>query len=1100
MQKKCLIPLLWEEKSPHGVFQKTNLIMKSLFYACLIGTASLTYASDSYAQTTVINLNVKDQSVEEVLDQIEKKTDFTFFYNTRHVDLNRRVSVSANETNIFKILDTIFADSDVAYQVVDKKIVLSKKDILSASAIVQQSNIVKGTVADPAGVPVIGANVVIKGTTTGTITDMDGNFSLDVPKGSILVVSYIGYSDYAIKITNQKSLFIALKEDNQALDELVVVGYGTMKKKDLTGSVSSVKDDIIKDLPTNNISQALQGRIPGVQIQQISGEPAGNMQIRIRGANSISGNNDPLWIINGFPGDFSMINSSDIESVEVLKDASATAIYGSRGANGVIIVTTKQAKEGRVNVDYSGSFSIQTVRKKLELMNGTEYANYYNLFWKNTQGKDFFTPEQISNFGEGTDWQDLIFRSAAVHDHSVAINGGNDKTQFSVGTSIYDQQGVIENNKYQRIVLRANLNHKFNDKISISYNSILSRTNRHLTNENSILMSSLSTPPTVGPYLDNGEYRLLNGIYPFSPDYLINPLAYFNEVQNKSVSNKVMANLAVTYKPIPDLSIKISGNVSNNDTRSNNYTGVKYPQSTSSAGLSSSNGLTINSDNIVTYIKTINNVHDISATGAFTYERYTGESLGASGSGFLSDATGPYNLAAATTFGIPSSSYVDHTLLSWLGRFNYTFKDKYLATISFRADGSSRYSKNNKWGYFPSGAFAWRFSEEEFMKNIIFISNAKLRIGWGMTGSTAISPYYTLNMLNSGKVSFEDDLFTFYVPGTRLPGDLKWETTNQTDIGLDLGFIDNRIRITADFYLKNTRDLLNTVQLPASLGYITTVKNVGQVRNKGFEFQIDANVLDGVFKWNVSANLSLNRNKVIKLQDGQDIQGTTYNLNVANDYVNIMREGFPMSVFYGYKVKGLDEKGHYIYQDLNQDGNISEADKSIIGDPNPDFIYGLSSDMKWKDFEFSFFLQGSQGNDIFSFSMIQQNYKTYIGNNMLKEVYYNHWTPENQNAKYPAVDNVISTKMADNFVYNGSYLRLKNVKLAYNIPVKRLGVNWLTNGQVYVSGQNLLTITKYPWWDPEVNSKGGGSSINQGIDHYSYPNTKGFTVGVKLSF
>ena len=1064
---------------------------------------SLSISATVYSQTTKLSLNVQDQSIKEILYLIENKSNFRFIYESGKINLDKKVSIQVEEETVEIVLKQLFKNEGVDYEITDNNLILInpvEKPNKNYQNQFPQKRLISGIVKDERGEPVIGANVVEKGTTNGTVTDLEGKYRLEVLSLAILQVSYIGYNTKEVKVNGKDILNISLAENTEYLDEVVVIGYGTVKKSDLTGSVASIKNDAIMDLPSNNISQALQGRIPGVQIQQNSGEPGANMQIRIRGANSISGSNEPLWIINGFPGDQSMINSSDIESVEVLKDASATAIYGSRGANGVIIVTTKQAKEGRVSVDYEGSFSTQTVRKKLELMNGAEYADYYNTFWKNTHGEDYFTESEIAGFGQGTDWQDLIFRSAAVQDHSLTVNGGTDKTQFAIGASYYDQEGVIKENRYQRIVLRANLNHKFNDKFSVSYNSILSKTNRHLTNENNILLSALSATPTVGPYLENGDYRLLTGVYPFSPDNLINPIAYFNEVANKQINNKVMANVAVAYKPIPDLSIKISGNISNTDGRSNNYTGVKYPNSTGTAGLGSWNNQTVNSDNIVTYNKTINKDHNITATGAFTYERYSGESVNVSGAGFLSDATGPYDIGSATTINTPSSSYTDWTLLSWLGRFNYSYRGKYLATVSFRADGSSRYSENNKWGYFPSGALAWRISEEEFMKDLSFISNAKLRIGYGQTGSTAIDPYYTLNMLSSGKVSFEDALYTYYAPGTRLPSDLKWETTSQTDVGLDLGVMNNRIRVTFDFYLKNTRDLLNTVQLPASVGYTTTVKNVGEVRNKGFEFQLDANILDGVFKWDISANISLNRNKVIKLQDGQYIQGTTYNLNVANDYVNILREGYPMSIFYGYQTDGFDENGHYVYKDNNGDGSITDADKAIIGDPNPDFIYGLSSNMSWKNFEFSFFLQGSQGNDIFGFSMINQNYKTYLGNNALKEVYYNHWTVENPGAQYPAVDNVISTKMADCFVYNGSYLRLKNVKLAYNIPVDRLGINWLTRGQIYISGQNLLTITKYPWWDPEVNSKGGSTSINQGIDYYSYPTTKGFTVGAKLSF
>lgn len=1038
-----------------------------------------------------------------VLTEVEKELQYSIIYKKDEVNERKQITHNFKDASLEEVLSAIL-DNGLTYSVQGKMIVISKKEpsAPSVSNLSQQKQIVvKGIVKDENGDPVVGANVVEKGTTNGTITDIDGRFSLSIPEGAKLSITYIGYLDKDITVgKGQTALNVELKEDTQALDEVVVVGYGSVKKSDLTGSVASVKSSTIMDLPTNNISQALQGRVPGVQIQQNSGAPGANMQVRIRGANSISGNNEPLWIINGFPGDQSMINSSDIESIEVLKDASATAIYGSRGANGVIIVATKQAKEGRVSVDYEGSYSIQTVRKRLDLMNATEYANYYNLFWENTRGEKFFSESDIISFGKGTDWQDLIFRSAPVQDHSLTVNGGNEKTQFAVGTSFYDQDGVIKNNDYQRVVLRANLNHEISKKFTVSYNSILSRTSQSLTDEENILLSALSATPTVKPYKEDGEYRLLNGIYPFSPDNLINPIAYFNEVSKKSVANKVMANVAVTYKPIDGLSIKISGNVSNTDSRSENYTGVKYPNSTGSAGLSSSNSLNLNSDNIVTYIKTINKDHSITATGAFTYEKYIGKSMSAGGSGFLSDAAGAYDLGSASTFSTPSSSYTDWTLLSWLGRFNYSYMGKYLMTFSFRADGSSRYSKNNKWGYFPSGALAWRFSEESFMKNLSFISSGKLRIGYGQTGSTAINPYYTLDMLSSGKVSFEDALYTYYAPGTRLPSDLKWETTSQTDIGLDLGLFNNRLRITADYYLKNTRDLLNTVQLPASLGYTTTVKNVGKIRNKGFEFQVDADIMNSEFKWNASANISFNRNEVVKLYEGQDVQGATYNLVVANDYVNLLREGLPMSVFYGYQTNGFDEKGHFVYRDNNNDGSISEDDKTVIGDPNPDFIYGLTSNMSWKDFELSFFLQGSQGNDIYGFSMITQNYKTYIGYNTLREVYYDHWTPEHTDAKYPAVDNVISTKMSDYFIYNGSYLRLKNIKLAYNIPVQKLGIDWLKRGQIYISGQNLLTLTKYPWWDPEVNSKGGGASLNQGIDYYSYPTTKGFTIGAKLSF
>ena len=1078
--------------------KKVFNIMRITVVLCLL-TTFCTFASVSYSQNAEISLNLKGVTLQEAINAIKEQSDFSFWYRNEEINLSKIISIKAEKQSINKIMPQLLAEQNLVYSINDRHIIIYKKEKIPIST-QQNRKQISGTITDQKGEPLIGVNIIEKGTSNGTVTNMDGDFSLTVSTNAILSISYIGYLPQETTVKDKAVFNLSLIENSKQLDEVVVIGYGTIRKSDLTGSVASIKSDVLRDLPSNNVSQALQGRVPGVQIQQNSGAPGANMQIRIRGANSITGNNEPLWIINGFPGDQNMINSSDIESIEVLKDASATAIYGSRGANGVIIVTTKQAKEGRVSVDYEGSYSQQTVRNKLDLMDASEYAQYYNNYWEKIKGQKYFSQEDITRFGKGTDWQDLIFRSAPVQDHALTVNGGNDKTQFAVGASYYSQDGIIKNNNYQRIVVRANINHEINQKFSISYNSILSRTNENPTDDMNVLLSALSATPTVGPYLDNGKYRLLNGVYPFSPDNLINPIAYFNEVSNKQTANKVMANLAVTYKPVDGLSIKIAGNITNTDNRSDNYTGVEYPNSSGNANIGTNNSFYLNSDNIITYNKTFNKEHTITATGAFTYENYTYKSLSASGSGFLSDATESYDIGSATTVGIPSSSYSDWKMLSYLGRFNYSFKSKYLATISFRSDGSSRYSKGHKWGYFPSGALAWRISEEKFMKNITFISDAKLRFGYGQTGSTAIDPYFTLNMLTSGKEPFDNALYTYYAPGTRLPSDLKWETTSQTDIGLDLSLFNNRLRLTADYYIKNTKDLLNTVQLPASLGYTTTVKNIGKVKNQGFEFQIEANILDGDFKWDMSANISLNRNKVIKLYNSQDIQGSTYNLTVANDYVNILREGMPMSTFYGYQTNGFDENGHFTYKDNNQDGKISEEDKAVIGNPNPDFIYGLTTNLSWKNFDLSLFFQGSQGNDIFSFSMITQNYKTYIGYNMLKEVFYDHWTPENRDAKDPAIDNVISTKMADCFVYNGSYLRLKNIKLAYNIPVNKLGINWLKRGQIYISGQNLLTFTSYPWWDPEVNSKGGGNSVNQGIDYYSYPTNKGFTVGAKLSF
>jgi TonB-linked SusC/RagA family outer membrane protein len=506
------------------------------------------------------------------------------------------------------------------------------------------------------------------------------------------------------------------------------------------------------------------------------------------------------------------------------------------------------------------------------------------------------------------------------------------------------------------------------------------------------------------------------------------------------------------------------------------------------------------SENTISYIKSLDGIHNISALAGFTYQDFTATSLLGSGSVFLSDNFETYNLAAAGTPGIPGSSYSKSTLMSYLGRINYNFKNKYLATVSFRADGSSKFSEGNKWGYFPSTALAWRVSDEEFLRGNSVISNLKLRTSWGVTGSQAIGPYVTLNQLYSGKTVFNDALYNSFAPGGSLPGDLKWETTGQLDFGFDLGLKDNRFMITADYYIKNTKDLLNTVTLPSSMGYTSTIQNVGEVQNKGFELGLGAKLLTGIFKWDMDINLSSNRNKVIKLYNGADILGGFINVVAIQDNINILREGQPIGCFYGYMEDGYDDTGHIKYKDLNPDGKMTPGDKTFIGDPNPDFICGINSNISFKNFELNIFLQGIYGNNLFNVSAVGYAADYGFGLNMLKEVLNNHWSPTNTDAKYPIISNKSTVNVSDRFVEDGSYLRVKNIQLAYNPPVNSLGFKWIKHLQLYVSGQNLLTLTKYNGWDPEVNSMGGASSTILGVDNKVYPMSKTMTIGIRARF
>jgi TonB-dependent starch-binding outer membrane protein SusC len=977
------------------------------------------------------------------------------------------------------------------------------------TVLAQQPTTIRGNVTLPDGGPLPGVTVVVKGTTQGTVTDANGNYTLpNVPGDATLVFSFVGMSTQEVAVGNQTNVDIRMAEETIGLEEVVAVGYGTMKKSDLTGSVVSVGSESVNAFPTTNVLQALTGRAAGVQVLQTTGEPGGAISVRIRGTNSIRGSNEPLYVIDGFPTSGSnptILNNLDIESIEILKDASATAIYGSRGANGVVLITTKGGKAGRTSVHLESNFGIQSIRKKMDMMNAREYAEFYNIVAANDGWGQAFTQEEVDSFGEGFDWQDFVFREAPIQNHNITVNGGNEKTQFSISGSMFDEEGIIENSGYNRYSLRTNISHDINEKFRISSNITLSKINRQNQSSRgggrgtSLISGALYPFPTVTPTNEDGSWRNLKTIYHWSPE-INNPALFMYETNSEVISDKVLANAAFEYKPIPELTFRIMGGIENSDDRSDYYRTNDYIGTSAYASVSTSKFTSLLNENTISYSQTFGK-HRISGLVGFTYQDFLSTSLSGSGTDFLSDVQESYDLSAASVPGIPDSGYSLSVILSGLGRFNYNYDDKYLATVSFRTDGSSKYSEGNKWGYFPSGSLAWRISNEDFLSDSEILSDLKFRAGWGATGSQAIGAYATLNNLYSGKTVFGGEYHSYFAPGTNLPGDLKWESTEQTNLGLDVGFFENRLHFTVDYYSKKTRDLLNTVPLPPSGGFRTTVDNVGVISNKGLEFALNADILSGPVKWLVDANISFNRSKVEKLYKGEDIQGSYINVTLIDDHFNILREGEPFAVFYGYLDDGYDETGRLgKYKDLEPDGIINVNDKTIIGDPNPDFIYGFNSTLSYMNFDFTIFIQGTQGNDIFNLAGLSNTLDVGFGGNMPKEVLYNHWTPENPDAKYPTPSRTNQVRVSDRFIEDGSYLRFRNIQLGYNIPFSKLGIAGIKNVQVYVGGKNLITITNYSRWDPEVNSLGGSSSINQGIDYHTYPVNKSVNFGIRADF
>lgn len=946
--------------------------------------------------------------------------------------------------------------------------------------------------------PLPGAAVLVKGTTNGQAVDNNGVCTISsVPDKAVLVISCLGYDDAEVIWNGKSDITVRMKSSSQLLDETIVVGYGTQRKKDLSGAIAQVKGDVINEYSTLSVANALQGRVAGVEISQLNGQPGAGMQVRIRGANSIKGSNDPLWIIDGFPGDINMINTSDIESVEILKDASATAIYGSRGANGVVIVTTKRAKQGDLHVEYNGSAGVQTLTKTLEMLSGDEYMHYLNDKAAIQGNPAVFTPEQIAANQWSTNWQDEITRPALLTDHSVSVSGGNDKMQSIVGASWFRQDGIVKRSGYQRASINAKLNYNISKYVSTNANIIYSYTVHDQMNSQgggtSAIVSSFKTSPLATPHYDDGTWN----DFVSQPAGGLNPVAYLYEVSNRWRSNRIVANAGITIRPVSGLSIQLTGNVRNGLSRKDYFKTKKYPNSVGEASISFGDTMDLSGNGIITYDKSFGK-HNLNVMGGVTYEQdITKSTSTGTARGFLSDVVESFDLDAADTKGLPTSGYSDWKLLSFLGRLNYNYDNRYLLTVNFRADGSSRYSRGNKWGYFPSAAFAWRASQEDFLRNVDWLSELKFRVGYGVTGSTAISPYSTQNTLESVNVVFDKQTTVGYAPKDTYLGDLRWETTAQLNTGFDLSVFHDRLRITADYYHKRTYDLLNDVEMPRSSGYTTALRNIGSIRNSGVELQADARLIDRSVKWDLGVNFSLNRSKILKLADGKDIFGSKISNTIISDQLNVMREGERMYLFYGYVEDGYDDKGQLTYKDLDEDGSITTKDKRVIGDPNPDFLLNFNTSVSWKGFTLSAFFQGSFGGDLYSLTMATIAYDYANNGNVLKDVYYNHWTPDRTDAKYPNLISNLNLKLSDRFVYDATYLRLKNVELSYAIPCKG---SFLKKAKVYVSGQNLVTFTSYPLWNPDVNAKGGGASLTQGVDDSCYPIARTLTLGCRLTF
>ena len=988
--------------------------------------------------------------------------------------------------------------------------VLSGQTTAQAPSSTSQAKVtMKGRIVDEKGEPVIGAGIIEEGVrSNGVMSSADGTFTINLKNPSSSVrVSCIGYLDNVLKFTSD-FVTVTLAEDTERLDEVVVVGYGTAKKRDLTGSISHVNKEELTAYPVTDPVFALQGRVPGVVISQNTGSPEGDYSIRIRGVNSIKGDNNPLYIIDGIPASTASINTYDIESLEVLKDASATAIYGSRGANGVVLITTKKGKSGKAKVTYDFQYGMQYQIKRLDLMNAQEWMQFYNEYLVNAKilAEAPFSEADIAAAGKGTDWQKEVFKPAPTQNHNITVSGGSEKTRYFISGSAMLKDGLVDNSYYNKYNIRGNIDTDLSDKFSLTmqmgYSIIdkMNQTDSGGVGGSSLIGAAFSASPTFTIYDEDGNYKDLRSWYSWSSHEIKNPVMMANEATYKTVTNLTDINTSLKYKPFAGFTLTANVGAEMSDSRYDAYTTKKYNYTTNSASVTSTRSSSVINEEIANYRKEFGN-HMIDVMGAFSYQQSVSKNLHGAGSGFLTDLAGTNDLGAANVISTPTTSSTKWVLMSWLGRVNYSFKDRYMLTASFRADGSSRYSPGQKWGYFPSGAFAWRISDEPFMKNVRAISDLKLRLGYGKTGSTAISAYSTQNLLSSGKTAVGGGTSTNYAPGTTYPGNLKWESTAQYNAGLDIGLLDQKLRITADYYYKFTDNLLNNVTLPSSSGYNQTVKNIGSMINSGVEFNLEADIIR-TYDWGLTAqfNIAHNSNKVHKLADGNDIIGTTIN-QYGSGAVTIIREGEPIGSFWLYESNGIGEDGTLSYVDQNGDGKFTDLeDRIIAGSPFADFTYGLNVGLRYRRWDFNFFLQGSQGNDVYNLSEMR-NMSYSQGMNIDRRVWKNSWKEgqDNSKATYPKITNTNAGRHSTQFLEDGSYLRLKNITLAYNIPVEKLKIHKVFSSfRVFVTAQNFLTITGYSGMDPEVSSK--GTDIDASIDHLSYPNVKTVSGGLSLSF
>lgn len=1072
--------------------QKTFRIMRLTFILMILGISQV-FAATTYSQTTKLSLESKDQSVKDVLRQIENQSEFFFLYNSKIVDVDRHVNIQVENLKIDEVLDLLFAGTDVKHKSFDRQIVLSTVDI-SSDAAEQQEKRITGKVTDQDGTPIIGASVFVKGTTTGIVTDMAGNFSLALPpNATTLTFSFIGMTSKDVEIGNQTVFNVTLEESAIGLDEVIVVGYGTQKRSDITGTVASMPRERLENAPNLNIAQAIQGAIPGVMIQTSSAGAAPSQVVMVRGRNSILASNDPLIVLDGIPygGQISDINPNDVQSIEVLKDASSAAIYGSRGANGVILITSKEGVAGKATILYDGKFSVQKASNLPDLMTGEEFYKFKS---EREPGSITQTEQQVYDAGEWVDWVSLATRTGFSQQHNLSLSGGLENVKYYVAGGLLDVKGVQMNDNYRRITNRINLDIKVNDWLTIG-----TRTNLSFDDKSGQPVSSgvWRMNPLSVPFDENGNQI----IYPWPEDiYFENPLENLL-IDDKDKSYQVATNnyAIIDFPFVKGLNYRLNYGIRKRSRDAGSYAGRNTGSGFEVRGLANtSRSLNNNSvvENILSYNKELG-IHSIFATAVYSFEENESGTNSLNARGFPHDFLKWYAAPQAEVLS-PEYTFDNSVLISQMLRLNYSYDSRYLITLTGRRDGYSGFGSKNKWGIFPSVALGWNLARESFFPLADIFNELKVRASYGLNGNQAVSSYQTISKLGSYDIIENKATLPGYVPISLGQDNLGWESSKTLNFGIDFGILENRITGDINLYKTNTTDLLLNRTISPIHGITSITQNIGETENTGLEFSlVSRNIVKGDFRWMTSGNIAFMKNKIVSLYGLKDENG-----NEIDDIANQWFIGKPIRVNYNYDMIGvwqLDEAelaakwnslpGYVKFRDVNGDTLLSATqDKVIIGQQDPKFLWGMTNSFSYKSFKLDVFVHGVHGVTKVNELMIDDVYETVRRNTIKK----NWWTPTNptndfyMNSKYA---NILGGDESQDFYYeDASFVRIKEISLSYDLPKSLISKLNVDKFRIYVTGSNLFTLTKWRGMDPELDEQ--RESIYQ----------KEFVFGLSLGF